>query len=119
MITTSYLGMFGKLLEPVGQWMGLPWQVMVATLTSVVAKENTIATLGILYGDIKLLPGLITPSGALALLVFQMLFVPCIGTIAAIRQETHSLKWTIFSVLTTLALSVGAAVLVYQVGRLF
>lgn len=116
---TSYLGWFGRWLEPIGQWMGLPWPVMVATLTSVVAKENTIATLGILYGDIHVLPGLITPAAGLALLVFQMLFVPCIGTIAAIRQETHSLKWTIISVLLTLGLSIGAAVLVFQVGRLF
>lgn len=116
---TSYLGMFGRLLEPIGNWMGLPWPVMVATLTSVVAKENTIATLGILYGDIKVLTELITPAAGLALLVFQMLFVPCIGTIAAIRQETRSLKWTVISILVTLLLSLGAAVLVYQAGRLF
>ena len=44
-VTTSFLSMVGKFLEPIGNWMGLPWRVMVALLTSFVAKENTVATL--------------------------------------------------------------------------
>ena len=47
-----------------------------------------------------------------------MLFVPCVGTIAAIRQETQSARWTIFSVALMLVLSFGAAAAIYQVGRL-
>jgi len=60
----------------------------------------------------------ITTAAALGLLVFQMLFVPCVGTIAAIRQETKSIKWTIFSVGIMLILSLGIAAAIYQVGRL-
>ena len=46
-VMTSYLGMAGKFLQPVGKWMGLPWPVLVALLTSFIAKENTVATLGV------------------------------------------------------------------------
>ena len=117
--TTSYLAAVGKFLAPVGQLMGLPWPVLLALITSFVAKENTIATLGILYGNLAILPTVMVPASALALLVFQMLFIPCIGTVAAIRQETHSLKWTATSVGVMFSLSLIAAILVFQVGRLF
>ena len=72
-IEASYLASFGKLLSPLGNLLGLPWQVMVSLLTSFVAKENTIATLGVLYGDIKtVLPQVLSPPAALGLLVVQM-----------------------------------------------
>ena len=100
--------------------LGLPWQVFIALLTSFAAKENTIATLAVLYGNINtVLPTLITPAAALGLLAFQMLFVPCVGTIAALRQETRSIKWTVFSVTLMLVLSFSVSILIYQVGRLF
>ena len=116
---TSYLSMIGKFLEPIGQWMGLQWPVLVALLTSFVAKENTIATLGILYGNLDVLKTVLVPSAALAFLVFQILFIPCVGTVAAMLQETRSWKWTLSSIGMQLALSLGLAVAVFQVGRLF
>jgi len=118
-VMTSYLGLIGKFLEPVGSWMGLPWPVLVSLLTSFVAKENTIATLGVLYGDLNVLTSVMTPVAMLAFLVFQILFIPCVGTVAAIHQETRSWKWTGASVGMQLALSLGLAVAVYQIGRLF
>lgn len=118
-VMTSYLGMMGKSLEPVGSWMGLPWPVMVALLTSFVAKENTVATLGVLYGNLDVLRTVMTPAAGLAFLVFQILFIPCVGTVAAIRQETKSWKWTATSVGIQLALSLGLAVAIFQIGRLF
>ena len=117
-VESSYLGMLGQALAPVGAWMGLPWQVLVSLLTSVVAKENTIATLGVLYGDLQTLPALIPPAAGLAALVFQMLFIPCAATLAAIRQETRSWRWLVFSIALMLGLSLGFSVLVYQIGRL-
>jgi ferrous iron transport protein B len=117
-VMTSYLGQAGKLLEPIGSWMGLPWPVLVALLTSFVAKENTIATLGVLYGDLNVLKSVMVPAAMLAFLVFQMLFIPCVGTVAAIHQETRSWKWTLTSVGIQLGLSLGLAVAVYQIGRL-
>ena len=118
-VMTSYLSMVGKSLEPVGKWMGLPWPVLVALLTSFVAKENTVAILGILYGNLNALKAIITPAAALAFLVFQIFFIPCVGTVAAIKQETQSWKWTTVSVGMQLVLSLGLAVAVYQIGRLF
>jgi ferrous iron transport protein B len=118
-VMTSYLGMAGKTLEPIGKWMGLPWPVLVALMTSFVAKENAVATLGVLYGDLNVLKTVMLPTAALSFLVFQMLFIPCVGTVAAIQQETRSWKWTATSVGIQLSLSLGLAVVVYQVGRLF
>jgi len=118
-VMTSYLSYVGRLLEPIGKLMGLPWPVLLALITSIVAKENTIATLGILYGDlVKNLPNLITAPAALALLAFQMLFIPCLGTISAIRQETHSLKWTIVSSVLMLGLSLLVGILIFQTGTI-
>lgn len=116
-VMTSYLSMIGRHLEPLGQLMGLPWPVLLAIITSIVAKENTIATLGILYGDLSItLPAILSSSAALALLVFQMLFIPCLGTISAIQQETRSLKWTIVSSLLMVGLALAFGIVVFQVG---
>ncbi len=121
-IETSYLAGLGKALAPFGALMGLDWEMVVALLASFVAKENAIATMGILFGagedTVSLsaaLEGVMTPAAALAFLVVQMLFVPCVATVAAIKQETHSWKWTAFSVGLLLVISLTAGVAVYQV----
>jgi ferrous iron transport protein B len=116
-VSRSYLATIGRALSPIGRLLGLPWPVVVALLTSFVAKENTIATLGVLYGDFRtVLPTLLTGPAALALLVVQMLFVPCVATVAAMKQETESLKWTLLGVALLLVVSLAAGILVYQVG---
>jgi ferrous iron transport protein B len=116
-VTQSYLAMLGRTLEPVGRLMGLPWPVLVALLTSFVAKENMVATLGVLYGDLgATLPALLSWPSALALLVVQMLFVPCVATVAAMKQESGSWRWTAVGVGLLLVLSLVAGILVYQVG---
>lgn len=116
-VTQSYMAAIGRALEPFGRLMGLPWPILVALLTSFVAKENTIATLGVLYGDFRgVLSTTLSGPAALALLVVQMLFVPCVATVAAMKQETGSWKWTAVGVGLLLVLSLGAGILVYQVG---
>jgi len=116
-VSRSYLATAGRALEPVGRWMGLSWQMLVALLTGFVAKENVIATLGVLYGDFEsALPTLLSGPAALSFLVVQMLFIPCVATVAAIKQETRSWGWTALSVGLSLALSLVAGVLVYQIG---
>ncbi len=116
-VLTSYLAAAGQWLSPLGHLMGLPWPVLVALLSSFVAKENTVATLGILYGSLGKIVTVITPAAALAFLVFQMLFIPCVGTVAAIHQETHSWKWTSASIGLMLGVSTALAIIVYQIGR--
>ena len=125
-IETSYLASFGRLLAPIGGFMGLDWRAMMALLTSFIAKENAIATMGILYGGggggaslATTLNQAMTPAAALAFLVAQMLFIPCAATVAVTRQETNSWKWTIFSVTFLLVLSMGAGVAAYQLTRLW
>ena len=116
--TESYLALFGQWLEPLGAWMGLSWQAMTALLTSFIAKENTISTLSILYPELETaLPAALTPAAALAFLVVQMLFIPCVATVATIKQETNT-KWMLVSLGLLLLISWGAGVIVYQVGSL-
>ena len=118
-VTQSYLAWIGKSLAPLGTVMGLPWTLIVALLTSFVAKENTIATLGVLYGNFEIvLPSLITPPAALGFLIVQMLFIPCVATVAAVKQETRSWAWTLLSLGLMLVISLGAGILVYQAGTL-
>jgi ferrous iron transport protein B len=106
------------LLEPFGKLLGLPWPALVALLTGAVAKENTIATLGVLYGNIgQTLPPILGTAGSLSMLVFQMLFIPCIATLAAMRQETRSWKWTLASAVMMLVLSTVVSAAVYQLAR--
>jgi len=120
-IESSYLAAIGRLLAPLGGLMGLRWRMMVALLASFVAKENTIATLGILYGageeEARLgevMGGILTPAAALAFLAVQMLFIPCVATVATIRQETGSWKWTAFSIALLLVLSFSVGIAIYQ-----
>lgn len=98
--------------------MGLDWRIMVALLTSFVAKENTIATLGVLYGAgeglVTSLAGALSTPAALSFLAVQMLFIPCAATVAIIRQETASWLWTGFSVVFLLAVSITAGIVIYQ-----
>ncbi len=121
-IESSYLAAVGRALAPIGALMGLDWRMVVALLTSFVAKENSVATLGVLFGageqmtDLTTaLAGSLTPAAALAFLVVQMLFVPCAATVAAIRQETRSWRWTAFSMSLLLVLSLTGGIVVYQV----
>jgi len=123
-VNDSVLADIGRFLEPVGRLMGLNWQMMVALLSSFVAKENTIATLGVILsgssGDFtQQLKAILTPAAAVAFLVVQVLFIPCVATIAAIRQETGGWKWPALILVFQTVLSFAIAIAVYQVLRLF
>jgi ferrous iron transport protein B len=120
-LENSVIGQLGQLMKPVGQLMGLDWQPMVALVTSFVAKENAIATLGVLYGEGEEAAGLgetmaasVPPAAALAFLAVTMLFIPCAATLATIRQETGGWRWAVFNVGLLLAISFGVGILIYQ-----
>ena len=122
-IEGSILGHIGRGLEPLGKLMGLNWQLMVALLTSFVAKENTIATLGVLLGRESVglsqaLKGMLTPAAAIAFLAAQVLFVPCVATISAIRHETGGWRWVAFSIGLQLILSLALAIVIFQIAKL-
>lgn len=117
----SYLAQFGRSLTPIGALMGMDWRMIVALFSGFIAKENVIATLGILYGAggesiglARAISAVISPATGLAFLVVNMLFIPCIATVAVMHQETRSWRWTLFSVALLLAISFGMGVIVYQ-----
>ena len=126
----SVLGVIGKALEPAGSLMGLgDWRLIVALLSSFVAKENSVATLGVLFGGSVAagtagaslavrVAGVLTPAAAAAFLVVQMTFVPCVATVAAIKQESRSWRWTGANLGLMLVVALVLGVVVYQVGSL-
>lgn len=115
-LNSSFLARFGHWVEPLGRWVGFDWRLTVALITSLPAKENAIATLGVLFGNSpeaglsQTLAATFSTATALSFLVVTVLFIPCISTLAVIRQETHSWRWTALSValFTILSLAGGA-----------
>jgi len=120
----SLAGRLGSAIAPLLRPAGFGfWQAAVALFFGILAKEVVVGTLGTLYGVEE--EGLIeavrhdfTSLSAYAFMVMSLVYIPCIATIAVIRRETNSWKWTAFAVLYSLFLGWALAVLVYQVGRL-
>jgi ferrous iron transport protein B len=123
-LNSSYLAQVGKFLEPAGRLLGFDWRMTVALLTSFPAKENAVATLGVLFGGsskvglTQTLAATYSPASALSFLVVTMLFIPCIATIAVIKQETGSWKWPLISMAMYLVLSTLSGALVYHLAVL-
>jgi ferrous iron transport protein B len=119
-LNQSYLVQFGKWIEPVGRWMGMDWRLTVALITSFPAKENAVATLGVLFGSspdaalAQTLTSTFSTASALSFLVVTMLFIPCMATVAVIRQETNSWGWTLLNIALLLLVSVAAGAGVYH-----
>ncbi len=121
---SSLVGKLGSFLAPLFKPAGFgSWQAAVALLFGIMAKESVVGTLGTLYhAEDKALSSVIaskfTPLGAYAFMVMSLVYIPCIATIAAIKKETGSWRWTAFAVFYSLALGWGLATAIYQVGRL-
>ena len=106
----SYLGRIGKFCEPVMEPLGLDWRASVAMLSGAAAKEIVVSTLGVLYSvedadenSATLSEQLIAShnysrAAALAMMIFVMLYFPCVATVVAIAQEAGGWKWAAFSV---------------------
>lgn len=115
----SILGWFGQLIEPFGRPLGLDWKMLVALLASIFAKENSVATLGVLYnvgeqGLLDVLPAAINHASALSFLVVLMLLIPCLPTITVMKQEMGGWRWLIVSLLLMLLISYGCGMLAYH-----
>jgi ferrous iron transport protein B len=101
--------------------VGLDWRLLVALLASLVAKENAIAALGILYGAGAEPAGLadklarsVPTASALAFLTASLLFIPCVATLAVMRKELGSWNWMLLAVALHLSIAVVMAALVYR-----
>ncbi len=120
----SLVGRLGSAVAPLLEPAGFgSWQAGVALVFGLLAKEVVVGTFGTLLGVgeegiAAVLPQFFTPLAAYAFLVMTLLYIPCVAVIAAFKRETNSWKWTGFLVLYTTLLAYGAAVLVYQGGRL-
>ncbi|GAB6012846.1 ferrous iron transport protein B [Viscerimonas tarda] len=130
----SYIGKIGKFIEPVMKPLGFDWKISVSLVTGMAAKEIVISTLGVLYtGDaenpeslqVRLLndkqpdgsPSF-TPLVVISMLLFVLIYLPCVATIAAIKEESGSWKWGLFSILYTTGLAWIISFIVFQVGSL-
>ena len=93
------------------------WQISTALITGFMAKESVVATLNILLGGMPL-TSFMTPLTALSLLVFTLLYTPCVAAISTVRREMGG-KWAIGVVLGQCAIAWIAAFLIRLVGLLF
>jgi len=121
-VEESFLASAGKLLQPLGVPLGLDWKMITALLTGLVAKENVVATLGVLYsvgkdGLSQTLPTIMSPESAAAFLVVMMLFIPCAATIAVLRKEMNSNKWFYSTLVMTLIVSYLGGMAAYHFVR--
>jgi ferrous iron transport protein B len=127
-IENSYMGRMGKMIAPFFSPLGIDWRGSVALMSGFVAKEIVVSTMGILYaaeGDnasealrTALLSSGMTPLSAISMLVFVLLYLPCLATMAAIRRELRSWKWLLFSIGYSTSLAWVMAFLVFQGGKL-
>ena len=126
----SYLGRIGKVCEPVMKPLGLDWRASVALLSGAAAKEIVVSTLGVLYSvddaesDGASLSAHLIASGnysraaALAMMIFVLLYFPCIATVAAIAQEAGGWRWALFSVVYNTLLAWVVAFAAFHIGTL-
>ncbi|MCD4670931.1 MAG: ferrous iron transport protein B [Actinomycetia bacterium] len=121
-IQTSFIARFGRAIAPLGNLMGLKWEMIVALLVSFISREGIIVTMGMLLGAteeglVSTLGTMMVPAAALSFMVTQMLFMPCVGTLGAMVEESRSWKWPLFSLAYFLIVAFGMGILVYQVAR--
>ncbi len=136
-IQNSYAGKLGHAIEPVIRPLGFDWKIGVALIASFAAREVLVSTLSIIYNvgkdadaendtliqavrDAKKDDGTPawTPLTALTLMVFFVLAMQCMSTVAVVRRETNSWTWTLFMVGYMTGLAYLAAFITYQGGRL-
>ena len=136
----SYMASIGKAIEPAMRPCGFDWRQSVSLLAGVGAKEVVASTMGVLYStgaeledqsdlsdgsdlsdkaDLSdLVRNNMTPLSALSMLLFILLYMPCVSTIVAIKNESGKWKWDLFTVAYTIILAWVVATVFYQLGSL-
>ncbi len=138
----SYIGQIGIFVEPLIEPLGFDWRMGVSIITGLAAKEIVVSTMGVLYNAEKsadenskrLINNLkheihksgkhkdekiFSPLVAFSFIIFILVYFPCIAVIAAIRRESGSWKWAIFSAVYTTSIAWILSFAIYQIGRLF
>lgn len=134
----SYIGRIGKAIEPVFEPLGFNWKLDVGIVSGIGAKEIVASTMGVLYsGDDsfadndsfagsdkyaslheKMSADGVTTLSAISFLLFVLLYFPCLATIIAIKNESGSWSWGIFTIIYTTAIAWVTSMIVYQLGSL-
>ena len=130
----SYIGRIGQIIAPVMEPLGFNWKISVSLLSGMAAKEIVVSTLSVLYtgsddSEQALTERLLqeknpdgtdvfTPLVGLSLMLFVLLYFPCIATVTAIVNESNSWKWGAFVIVYTCCLAWVVSFLVYQIGNL-
>ncbi len=126
--THSMLGALGNVLAPVFGPCGFGfWQAAVALLTGLIAKEMVVSSLSMFYGfsltaaggEVAAAMTGFTPLSAFSMLVFILLYVPCVAAVSTLFKEMGSRKWAWFSIVWQIGCAYVLSLLVYQIGRLF
>ncbi len=132
----SFMGIIGRTIEPVMKPLGFDWRLSVSILSGVAAKEVVVSTLGVIFqadngtGKSSLVEKIQTQQGpdgrplfspliAFSFMLFILTYFPCIGVVAAIKRESGSWRWALFTVVYTTAIAWLLSFSVFQVGSLF
>ncbi len=127
-LADSVIGRLGHFIEPAIQPLGFNWKIGIGLLSSVLAREVMVSTMGTLYGAqadthaLSLQTALhhdMTLGGALALMIFFAFAMQCTSTMAVVRRETNSWKWPVLQFLYMLTLAWGAAYAVNHLAMAF
>ncbi|MGM0603156.1 MAG: ferrous iron transport protein B [Bacillota bacterium] len=120
----SLIGQFGQLAAPIFEPLGFgSWQAASSLIFGILAKEVVVGTLGVVYaaGEGGLRAALQTnfsPLAAYSFLTMVLLYTPCIATLGAVKSETQSWKWTIFTASYLFVLAWIVSFIIYQGGML-
>ncbi|MDD2437330.1 MAG: ferrous iron transport protein B, partial [Massilibacteroides sp.] len=131
---SSYIGQLGQAIQPVLAPLGFDWKISVSILTGMAAKEVVVSTLSVLYtGDTEENQALserlkqdrnengefvFSPLVAFTLMLFVLIYFPCIATVAAVIRESGSWKWGGFLILYSCTLAWLVSFIVYQTGTI-
>ena len=129
-INESMLAEIGNAIAPVFAPLGFgDWQSSVATITGLVAKENVVATMGVLHGIAEAteesaallasVAGTFTVVSAFSFMAFNLLCAPCFAAIGAIKREMNSAKWTWAAIGYQTLLAYVVAFIIFQLGSVF
>ena len=119
----SFIGHIGKAIEPILEPLGFDWKMGVGIVAGVGAKELVVSTLGVMYADDaptlqQALVHSVTPAGALASMVFILLYFPCVATFIAIKNEGGGWKWALITAVYTIVLAWMAAFATFHLANL-
>ncbi|QKQ04373.1 ferrous iron transport protein B [Staphylococcus saprophyticus] len=100
------------------------WQAGATLIPGFLAKEVIVSSMAIIYasdesGLVNIIQHQFTPLSAYAFMIFILLYIPCLSTVATIRKETYSIKWTVFAVAYPLITAYVLTLVFYQIGHLF